>query len=75
MKSSAFPIMLVLFMLMGLGLSVLIWWAPISASELTDGQRNLLGLADGMVKVTLGAILGFMGVIFTLSNRDQPPPS
>ena len=70
MRSSAFPVMLVLFIVMGMGLSVLIWLAPIPDSELTDGQRHLLGLADGMIKVTLGAILGFMGAIFSFSNRD-----
>ena len=70
MRAVSFPIMLALFMVMGLGLSVLIWLAPIPASELTDGQRQLMNLADGMIKVTLGGILGFMGAIISLSNRD-----
>ena len=74
MRSARFPIMLVLFIVMGMGLSVLIWLAPIPDSKLTDGQLHLLSLADGMIKVTLGAILGFMGAIFSLSNRDQQPP-
>ena len=74
MRPVRFPIMFALFTLMGLGLSVLIWLAPIPASELTDGQRHLMNLADGMIKVTLGAILGFMGAIFSFSDRDRSPP-
>jgi len=75
MRAARFPIMLVLFMVMGLGLSVLIWLAPIPDSELTDGQLHLLSLADGMIKVTLGAIFGFAGARLSISNRDQSPPS
>ena len=70
-KSNTFPILLILFALMGLGLGILIWLAPIADAEVTAGQQNLRNIADGMVKASVGAILGFTGA--RLSSNGSPP--
>ena len=70
----SFSVMLALFGAMGLGLGVLIWLAPVPDFELTAGQLHLLDVADGMIKITFGGILGFMGAIF-VSNQQRKSPS
>ena len=72
-KSNTFPILLILFALMGLGLGILIWLAPITDAEVTAGQQNLRNIADGMVKASVGAILGFAGARLSGSNGSSPP--
>ena len=77
MTNSAFSIMvmLALFIMMAMGLGVLIWLSPIPASELTGGQQHLMSVVDGMVKIALGAILGFMGAIAFVSSRNRKSSS
>ena len=75
MRATAFSVMLALFAAMGLGLGVLIWLAPVPESEITAGQLHLLGVADGMLKIAFGGILGFMGAIYVVSNRRRESPS
>lgn len=75
MRTAAFSVMLALFGAMGLGLGVLIWLSPVPESELTAGQLHLLDVADGLLKITFGGILGFMGAICVVSNRNRKSPS
>ena len=63
-----------LFSLMAVGLSILIWLSPIPASEMTPGQQNLLNIGDWVVKASVGALLGFAVAQLSV-NRNQPPPS
>ncbi len=43
------------------GIGLLVWLAPVSADNLTPTQNRLLDIGDGMVKISIGAILGFGG--------------
>ena len=44
-----------------LGGGVLVWLSPVPADLLTPAQKNLLEIADWMVKASIGAILGLIG--------------
>ena len=45
----------------GLGVSILVWLAPVPADAYTPAQDSLLTIADWMVKASVGALLGFAG--------------
>ena len=45
----------------GLGVSILVWLAPVPADAYTPAQESLLAIADWMVKASVGALLGFAG--------------
>ena len=59
--SLLFQVVLILLLMLSMGIGILIWHAPIPADELTPAQTNLIDVSDGMVKITLGAILGVIG--------------
>ena len=59
--SRLFQIVLILLFLMFTGIGVLIWLAPVPEDQLTQTHTNLINIADGMVKIALGAILGVIG--------------
>ena len=44
-----------------LGVSILVWLAPVPADAYTPAQDRLLDIADWMVKASIGALLGFAG--------------
>ena len=44
-----------------IGVSVLVWLAPVPADAYTPAQERLLDIADWMVKASVGALLGFAG--------------
>ena len=44
-----------------LGISVLVWLAPVPSEAYTPAQESLLDIADWMVKASVGALLGFAG--------------
>ena len=73
-SDSPFWTVVLLFSLMAVGLSILIWLSPIPASEMTPGQQNLLNIGDWVVKASVGALLGFAVAQLSV-NRNQPPPS
>jgi len=50
-----------LFALVIMGIGVMAWLADVPADVFTPAQRNLLTVADWMVKASIGAILGFAG--------------
>ena len=59
--SSTFSIVVLLLGFVVVGLSLLVWLAPVSAEEMTPAQDTLHNLADGMTKISLGTLLGFAG--------------
>ena len=52
------------FGLMAAGVGILVWLAPVPASELTPVQARLIELGDTVTKVTLGAIFAIAGFLF-----------
>ena len=63
-----------LFSLTVMGMSILIWLAPIPDGEITAGQRGLREIGDWIVKSSVGAIMGF--AIARLSvNRNRSSSS
>ena len=59
--SSLFPITVILLGFVVVGVSLLIWLAPVSAEEMTPAQDSLISIADWMTKASVGALLGFAG--------------
>ena len=55
------------------GLSILVWLAPIPFDSLTPAQQSLLNIADWMVKAPIGAILGFVEARAGLGNTNESP--
>jgi len=60
-RLSTFSVLGLLFGLAVLGVSLLIWLAPVSAEEMTPAQDRLINIADWMTKASVGALLGFAG--------------
>ncbi len=60
-RLSTFSVLGLLFGLAVLGVSLLIWLAPVSAEEMTPAQDSLINIADWMTKASVGALLGFAG--------------
>ena len=46
---------------MVIGVGILAFLAPVPADGMTPAQESLLVIGDGMVKVSVGAILGLGG--------------
>ncbi len=71
MSKNALPVLIVamLFALVLLGSIGMAWQAWVSGPELTPAQRQLIELADWIVKGAVGALLGFAGGI-GLSRRN-----
>ena len=55
------------------GLSTLVWLAPIPSDSLTPAQQSLLNIDDWMVKASIGAILGCVGARAGLGNTNESP--
>ena len=51
---------LILFVLLFTGIGVMLWFAPVPDGELTQIQTNLANVADWMVKMSMGAIIGLV---------------
>ena len=68
--SSTFSIVVLLLGFVVVGLSFLVWLAPVSAEEMTPAQDSLLNIADGMTKVSLGSLLGFAGGRLAVSRAS-----
>ena len=68
-KVIPFTIMGMLFALALLGGSVMVWQAGVASPEPTPAQRQLVELADWVVKAAVGALLGFAGGV-GLSRRN-----
>ena len=60
-----------LFALIITGGSVLVWLAPVPADGLTPMQQSLINIADGMIKVSLGAILATLGFAWSLPATSR----
>ncbi len=60
-----------LFALIIIGGGVLVWLAPVPADELTPTQQSLINIADGMIKVSLGAILATLGFAWLLPATSR----
>ncbi len=65
MKGNVIPLTIIgmLFALVLLGSVGIAWQAWVSGPELTPAQRQLIELADWIVKGAVGALLGFAGGI------------
>ncbi len=63
MRSYAFPVVIVgaLFALVLLGGSIMVWQAGVASPELAPAQKQVVELADWLVKGAVGALLGFAG--------------
>ncbi len=64
MNSPLTPAYRVLSTLLGLtimGVGILAALSPVPADQLTPAQDNLIEIADWMIKVSIGAILGVTG--------------
>ena len=73
-RTSLWEILPILFMLVavaGMGMSTLIWLAPIPATDITPAQDRLMDIADWMVKAAIGAILGYSGARLTARGGRQ----
>lgn len=53
---------------LGTGIGILVWLAPVPAVELTPAQANLIEGGDTMIKGALGAIFGFAAARLTMRN-------
>ena len=53
--------MLTLFAFAAAGIAILLWLGRIPAAELTAAYTTLIGIADWLVKASVGAILGLAG--------------
>ena len=49
------------FTLIVFGVGILVFLAPVPADQITPAQETLLTVADGMIKLSVGAILGLGG--------------
>ena len=49
------------FTILVLGLGILVWLASVPGDPLDAARSNLLGIADWMIKASVGALLGFGG--------------
>ena len=65
------PVLFMLTAVSGVGLSILVWLAPIPSSEITPAQNHLINIADWMVKAAIGAILGFSGARLAARGSSQ----
>ena len=68
------PTILVVSCLLGfvvVGLSILVWLAPVSAAEMTPAQDKLIDIADWMTKASIGALLGFAGSKLATSRTSS----
>ena len=54
-------LLLTLFALTAIGIAILIWLSLVPDGELNDAQSKLIEIADWLVKVSVGAILGIRG--------------
>ena len=66
--SRIFQLVLVLLILMFTGIGILIWLTPVPEDQLTQTQADLISVADGMVMITFGAILGLVGARIAGAN-------
>ena len=46
----------------------MMWFAPVPDEDLTSTQVNLITIADWMIKVSVGALLGLVGAGRVRSN-------
>ena len=53
--------MLALFIFAATGIAILLWLGRIPDDELTAAYITLIGIADWLVKASVGAILGLAG--------------
>ena len=61
-----------LFGLVVIGVGILAFLAPVPADGMTPAQESLLVIGDGMVKVSVGAILGLGGArLATAGGRGR----
>ena len=58
---STVAVVIILLGFIALGLSILIWLAPVQMEEMTPAQDRLINIADWMAKSSAGALLGFAG--------------
>lgn len=60
-----------ILLLMGvvlLGVGIQVWLVPVTEAEMTPAQESLLNIGDWVVKVSVGAMLGFGGA--RLASRN-----
>ena len=62
-----------LFGLVGLGVSILVWLAPVPVVDMTLAQDRLINIADWMTKASVGALLGFAGGRLAGSRANGRP--
>lgn len=65
------PILFMLVAVAGMGMSTLIWLAPVPAGDITPAQDRLMNIADWMVKAAIGAILGYSGARLAVRSGGQ----
>ena len=54
-----------------MGMSILIWLAPIPDAEVTAGQQGLREIGDWIVKSSIGAIMGFSVAQIAVFGRNK----
>ena len=59
--SFTFSIIVLLLGFLAVGVSLLVWLAPVAAAEVTPAQDRLLNIAQGMTMISFGGLLGFAG--------------
>ena len=62
-------LILALFAFTAIGIVILLWLGRIPDDELTTAHATLIGIADWLVKVSVGAILGLRGSAHIKSRR------
>ena len=63
--------LIVLFALIALGVSILVLLSNVPADQLTPAHETLLTIGDGMIKLSIGAILGLGGYHLTTLARGK----
>ena len=61
--------MLALFAFAAAGIAILLWLGRIPDAELTAAYTTLIGIADWLVKASVGAILGLAGTARLRSRK------
>ena len=63
--------LIALFALIALGVSILVLLSNVPADRLTPAHETLITIGDGMIKMSIGAILGLGGYHLTTLERGK----
>ena len=62
-------LILALFVFTAIGIVILLWLGRIPDEQLTTAHATLIGIADWLVKMSVGAILGLRGSAHIKSRK------